>query len=137
MSKKTPSRRQRSDRPTRPGRAAEPAQIEPLPAAPAEPCAEAQATPIDASKAEVHDPDCRQVIEQLPAMPESAATVLCTLDHHKPMTGKDLREATGLPRRTLYTAIQKLKEVGVLHEQVSLRDSRQTYFWVGDGVAAA
>jgi len=47
------------------------------------------------------------------------------------MTGKQLREATGLPRRTVYTALRRLRELGVLHERSSLRDTRQTYFWVG------
>ncbi len=46
------------------------------------------------------------------------------------MTGKQLREATGLPRRTLYTALQRLRDMGLLKTRHSLRDTRQTYFWV-------
>ena len=88
-------------------------------------------------RADVQPDPCKEVLEHLPALPESAETVLCTLYHHKPMTGKDLRAATGLPRRTLYTALQRLKEVGVLKEQTSLRDSRQTYFWLEEEAASA
>lgn len=73
---------------------------------------------------------CNEVIAHLPPLPESAETVVCTLLGQKPMTGKQLREATGLPRRTLYTALQRLKEAGAINEQVSLKDSRQTYFWL-------
>ncbi|MES2153976.1 MAG: helix-turn-helix domain-containing protein [bacterium] len=63
-------------------------------------------------------------------VPASVQAVLNTLNHHKPMTGKELREATGLPRRTIYTALRRLREMGLLEEQASLRDTRQTYFWV-------
>jgi DNA-binding transcriptional ArsR family regulator len=46
------------------------------------------------------------------------------------MTGAQLREATGLPRRTIYAALKQLRELGILRERISLRDSRQTYFWL-------
>lgn len=49
-----------------------------------------------------------------------------------PRTGKQVREATGLPRRTIYGALNRLRELGVLREQPSLRDTRQTYYWVAD-----
>lgn len=74
--------------------------------------------------------ECKELVDQFPELPESAQTVFCQLYHHRPMTGKQLREATGLPRRTLYTALQRLKETGVLKEQVSLRDSRQSFYWL-------
>lgn len=54
---------------------------------------------------------------------------------HKPMTGKEIREATGLPRRTVYTALQRMREMGILKEVPSLKDTRQTYFWVESGAA--
>ena len=66
----------------------------------------------------------------LPHVPASVRTVLRELGEHQPMTGKQLREATGLPRRTVYTALRKLRELGILRERQSLRDTRQTYFWV-------
>ena len=46
------------------------------------------------------------------------------------MTGKEIREATGLPRRTVYTALRRLRELGLLQARQSLRDTRQTYFWM-------
>lgn len=70
-----------------------------------------------------------------PHVPESVQTILSQLSGHKPMTGKEIREATGLPRRTVYTALRRLREMGLLKEKASLRDTRQTYFWV-DGDAA-
>lgn len=70
--------------------------------------------------------------EVLPAVPASVQKVLGQLQEHPPMTGKQLREATGLPRRTIYTALRRLRELGMLHERSSLRDTRQTYFWVGE-----
>jgi DNA-binding MarR family transcriptional regulator len=68
-------------------------------------------------------------------VPESVQTILTHLAGHKPMTGKEIREATGLPRRTVYTALRRLREMGLLKEVPSLRDTRQTYFWV-EGDAA-
>lgn len=64
-------------------------------------------------------------------LPASAQAVLRELQGHQPMTGKEIREATGLPRRTIYTALRKLRQLGLLHERQSLRDTRQTYFWLG------
>ena len=68
-------------------------------------------------------------------VPESVQTILSHLVGHKPMTGKEIREATGLPRRTVYTALRRLREMGLLKEVPSLRDTRQTYFWVEGEVA--
>ena len=68
-------------------------------------------------------------------VPDSVQTILNQLAGHKPMTGKEIREATGLPRRTVYTALRRLREMGLLKEVPSLRDTRQTYFWI-DGDAA-
>jgi DNA-binding transcriptional ArsR family regulator len=63
-------------------------------------------------------------------LPASARTILDKLTGHSPMTGKQIREATGLPRRTIYTALRRLRALGMLHERQSLRDTRQTYFWL-------
>lgn len=68
-------------------------------------------------------------------VPDSVQAILQQLAGHKPMTGKEIREATGLPRRTVYTALRRLREMGILKEKASLRDTRQTYFWV-EGAAA-
>ncbi|MFA5945210.1 MAG: hypothetical protein WC876_12180, partial [Candidatus Thermoplasmatota archaeon] len=44
--------------------------------------------------------------------------------------------ATNLPRRTIYAALQKLRELDVIKERASLRDTRQTFYWVaGEGAA--
>ncbi|MEA3143316.1 MAG: Sugar-specific transcriptional regulator TrmB [Thermoplasmata archaeon] len=73
---------------------------------------------------------CQETLQNLPPVPISVQTILCQLYGHTPMTGKQLREATGLPRRTIYTALRKLRDLGLLQERQSLRDTRQTYFWV-------
>jgi biotin operon repressor len=76
---------------------------------------------------------------RLPApqmLPSSVVAVLDALATKAPMTGKELREFTGLPRRTTYTALRRLREMGVLHEKASLRDTRQTYYWLAPGAAA-
>lgn len=76
-------------------------------------------------------PETTQVPEPwLRSAPASVQTVLRELTGHAPMTGKELREATGLPRRTIYTALSKLRQLGILEERSSLKDTRQTYFWV-------
>ncbi|HLF16132.1 MAG TPA: helix-turn-helix domain-containing protein [Candidatus Thermoplasmatota archaeon] len=75
-------------------------------------------------------------VANAPGVPASVETILRELGGHPPMTGKQIREATGLPRRTVYTALRRLREMGLLKEQASLRDTRQTYFWVAEGVPA-
>lgn len=69
-------------------------------------------------------------------LPSSVVAVLDALSTKAPMTGKELREFTGLPRRTTYTALRRLREMGLLHEKASLRDTRQTYYWLAPGAAA-
>lgn len=70
--------------------------------------------------------------ETAPHAPATASTqaILDRLRGHPPMTGKQIREATGLPRRTVYTALRKLRELGLIRDGPSLRDTRQTYFWL-------
>jgi DNA-binding MarR family transcriptional regulator len=68
----------------------------------------------------------------LPPISASVEAILKRLEGHKPMTGKEIREATGLPRRTVYTALRKLRDLGLIQERSSLRDTRQTYFWLAD-----
>lgn len=74
--------------------------------------------------------NCDQLLTQLPPVPRSVETVLCHLHRHQAMTGKELREATGLPRRTVYSALKRIREMGLLQERLSLQDTRQTYFWL-------
>jgi DNA-binding MarR family transcriptional regulator len=68
-------------------------------------------------------------------LPASVQTILGAMAGHAPMTGKEIREATGLPRRTVYTALRRIREMGLLKERQSLRDTRQTYFWLNGDAA--
>jgi DNA-binding MarR family transcriptional regulator len=79
---------------------------------------------------------CRETLASVAKVPPSVQSVFCAMYGHGPMTGQQLREQTHLPRRTVYAALQKLKELGMLNERPSLRDTRQTYYWV-PGVAHA
>jgi biotin operon repressor len=62
--------------------------------------------------------------------------VLAALQAGARMTGADLRRACGLPRRTVYEALRRLRERGVLRQRGSLHDSRQTYFWLAEAEPA-
>lgn len=73
---------------------------------------------------------CRDVLASKGHVAPSVQQVFCAMYGHAPMTGAQLREETHLPRRTIYAALQRLKELGVLSERPSLRDTRQTYYWV-------
>lgn len=73
---------------------------------------------------------CVDALSAVGHVAPSVQTVYCAMYGHVPMTGQQLREATHLPRRTIYAALQKLKELGMLKERPSLRDTRQTYYWV-------
>lgn len=73
---------------------------------------------------------CVDSLSNLARVPGSVQTVYCAMYGHDPMTGQQLRESTHLPRRTVYAALQTLKGLGVLRERPSLRDTRQTYYWV-------
>lgn len=46
------------------------------------------------------------------------------------MTSKELTLETGLGRRTVYTALKQLRDLGLLGQQGNLRDMRQTKFWI-------
>ncbi len=81
-------------------------------------------------------PNCMELQEANPGLPDSSYKVLCELSDAEPLTGKDLRDRTGLPRRTLYTALQRLRDAGAIQAQTSLRDSRQTYCWLATPEAA-
>ena len=72
--------------------------------------------------------------EDLQAAPASVQAIVHELSTHAPMTGKEIREATGLPRRTVYTALRRLRGMGLLQERSSLKDTRQTYFWLAGDV---
>ena len=73
----------------------------------------------------------------VPDAPDSVHKVLCTLEDHEPMTNKQLQEETGLPRRTLYSALRRLENEGLLKHRISLRDTRQTYWFLDEESTAA
>ncbi len=73
---------------------------------------------------------CQQANSLVPDLPPSVQSVLCRLAQDTPQTTADLTAATGLARRTVYVALKRLRARGLLAEQVSLRDSRQTWFWL-------
>jgi DNA-binding MarR family transcriptional regulator len=73
---------------------------------------------------------CQDSLRAVAKVPPSVQTVYCALYGHQPMTGRQLRDATHLPRRTIYAALQKLKELDVVKERASLRDTRMTFYWV-------
>jgi predicted transcriptional regulator len=73
---------------------------------------------------------CKDTLERVAHVPPSVQTVYCAMYGHQPMTGRQLRDATHLPRRTIYAALQRLKELDVVKERASLRDTRMTYYWV-------
>lgn len=73
---------------------------------------------------------CHDSLAAVAKVPPSVQSVYCAMYGHPPMTGQQLREQTHLPRRTVYAALQKLKELGMLSERPSLKDTRQTYYWV-------
>jgi hypothetical protein len=62
--------------------------------------------------------------------------VLAALQDGARMTGAELCQAARLPRRTVYEALRRLRERGVLHQRGSLHDSRQTYFWLAEAEPA-
>jgi DNA-binding MarR family transcriptional regulator len=76
-----------------------------------------------------------QDAHSLQGAPASVQAIVQQLSGHAPMTGKEIREATGLPRRTVYTALRRLREMGLLQERSSLKDTRQTYFWLAGDAA--
>lgn len=77
-----------------------------------------------------------QAMPDLHTAPASVQTIVHKLVERSPMTGKEIREATGLPRRTVYTALRRLREMGLLQERSSLKDTRQTYFWLSGEAAS-
>jgi hypothetical protein len=66
----------------------------------------------------------------LPSGPRSVRAIHKALAGNGPMTSAQLHGATGLPRRTIYNALCRLRDSGVLGQRGSLRDTRQTYFWL-------
>lgn len=71
-----------------------------------------------------------EVRRRMPEVPGSVQRVLDTLTDTEAKTMKQIREESGLARRTVYGAVRHLREMGLVRERTSLRDSRQTYIWL-------
>jgi DNA-binding transcriptional ArsR family regulator len=63
-------------------------------------------------------------------LPESARRVFAAVREDGPLTHADLRRRTGLPPRTVRFAVKRLKDEGFVDTRCSLRDCRNTYFFV-------
>ena len=68
------------------------------------------------------------MIDQRRPLPRVSAAVLHTIATMGPRTGKQLRETLGVARRTLYAAIQYLKDVDYILERPYLRDTRSKVY---------
>ena len=66
----------------------------------------------------------------------SVRSVLALLQTDHALTGKEIRTRSGLPRRTVYSALRVLRRHGLLLQRPSLRDTRQTLFWLASTVDA-
>ena len=78
--------------------------------------------------------ECDAARRLAPDVPGSAQKVLCALAHRGPLTMADLQRECGLARRTVYGAVHRLIDMGILDRQTSLRDARQTYYWLPQAV---
>jgi len=63
-------------------------------------------------------------------LPESARTVFTAIRNGGPLTHADLRDATGMPPRTIRFAVKRLKDEGYIDSRCSLTDCRTCYFFV-------
>lgn len=98
----------------------------------------AQSEPLVLPQAPVPAPDVDEAL--LPAAvaktTSSVQTVYVAL-LNEIMTSKEITLETGLGRRTVYTALKQLRDLGLLGQRGDLRDMRQTKFWIKkDGEAA-
>ncbi len=73
--------------------------------------------------------DCDEARQHGLTTAPSAQTILCVLAKKGPLTMKDLAATSGLARRTVYGAIRRLSEIGIVQGRPNLRDTRQTLFW--------
>ncbi len=63
-------------------------------------------------------------------LPESARRVFQAVRDQGPVTHAGLREATGMPPRTIRFAVKRLRDEGYLDARCSLKDCRTCYFFV-------
>ena len=63
-------------------------------------------------------------------LPASAQKVFEEVKQHGPLTHAELREATGMPARTVRYGIKRLRDEGLIDTRCSLKDCRTCYFFV-------
>jgi len=69
------------------------------------------------------------VLAGTPVAP-SVMTVHDALRTNAPVTSATIQALTGLPRRTVYSALNVLRNLDLLGERPSLRDARQSHMWL-------
>ncbi len=69
---------------------------------------------------------CHDLVQRIdgPASMKTVASALC----HDRMTMKDLQLRSGLARRTVYGALRRLRDMGLVQELPNLRDTRQSWY---------
>lgn len=72
-------------------------------------------------------------IHPLPDGPGSVRTVAQALRGGGLLTSKELQERSGLARRTVYSALRRLLEMGYVERHPNLRDTRRSWFVLRDG----
>ena len=65
-------------------------------------------------------------------LPPSAKLVYRILGEHGALTSRELSDETFLAPRTVRHALKRLKAFGIVHTRNSLRDSRTSYFYLGE-----
>lgn len=63
-------------------------------------------------------------------LPDSAQRVFVAIRDGGPVTHQELRDATGIPPRTIRFAVKRLKDEGFIDTRCSLKDCRTCFFFV-------
>ncbi|ELY40309.1 MarR family transcriptional regulator [Natronorubrum tibetense] len=66
--------------------------------------------------------------ETLSDLPPSAKLVFKVLEYNGSLTQGEIADETMLPRRTARFGLSRLKEGGLVEDQVSFRDARQSVY---------
>lgn len=74
---------------------------------------------------DVMDSDLREAVVDLPP---SAKLVFVVLREHDRLTQAALAEETLLPQRTVRYALDELRDVDVLREELNIMDARQRFY---------
>ena len=66
--------------------------------------------------------------QRLLDLPPSAKLVFTVLEHEGPLTQKQTTEKSRLSERTARYALERLKEIDAINEEMNLRDARQMLY---------